>query len=100
LLQIGKEIILYALQRDEPVAKGTVISVNPSCVHAGQTLGKKHCLVVRFVMKRDAMLPRPYPGVEEMADAKDLSIAWPYKRVTTNTCHCLLFSYVMSVQIF
>jgi len=101
LLQIGNEIILYALQRDEPVAKGTIISVNPVTVHAGQALGKKHCLVViRCVMKRDAKLPRPYPGVEEMADAKDMTIAWPYKRVTNTTCHCLFFSYVMSAQIF
>jgi len=83
------------------VAKGTIISVNLVTVHAGQALGKKHCLVViRCVMKRDAKLPRPYPGVEEMADAKDMAIAWPYKRVTNTTCHCLFFSYVMSAQIF
>jgi hypothetical protein len=101
LLQIGKEVILYALQRDEIVAKGIVVSVNPSTMHAGHALGRKHCeVVIRFVIKRDAKLPRPYPGVQVMADAKDLEIAWPYNRVTNTTCHCLLFSYAMSVQIF
>jgi hypothetical protein len=101
LLQIGKDVILYALQReDQPVARGVVISVNPSTMHAGQALGRKHCeVVIKLVIKRDTKLPRPYPGVQEMADAKDLSIAWPYNRVTSNICHCLLFSYVMSAQI-
>jgi hypothetical protein len=64
---------------------------------AGQALGRKHCeVVIKVVMKRDAKLPHPYPGVQEMADAKDLTIAWPYNRVKNNTCHCLLFSYVMN----
>ena len=81
--------LLYALHRDEPVAKGIVISVNPSTMHAGHALGRKYCeVVIRFVMKRDAKLPRPYPGVQEMADAKDLSIAWPYNRVTTLVILC------------
>jgi len=101
LFQCGNEVILYALQRDEPVAKGIVISVNPSTMCAGHTLGRKHCeVVIRYVMKREAKVPRPYPGVQDMADAKDLSIAWPYNRVTNNTCHCLSFSCVMSAQIF
>jgi hypothetical protein len=71
------------------VAKGIVISVNPSTMHVGHALGRKYCeVVIRFVMKRDAKLPRPYPGVQEMADAKDLSIAWPYNRVTTLVILC------------
>jgi hypothetical protein len=61
-------------------------------MHAGHALGRKHCeVVIRFVMKRDAKLPRPYPGVEEMADAKDLSIAWPYNRVTNNLSLFVVF---------
>jgi hypothetical protein len=47
-----------------------------------------YLVVVKCVIKRDAKLPRPYPGVDEMADAKDMSIAWPYKRVINTTCHC------------
>ncbi|CAD6338646.1 unnamed protein product [Miscanthus lutarioriparius] len=50
----------------QPVAKGKVIATDPSCVLAGQALG------------RDTVLSRPYVGVENMADAKDLGIAWPY----------------------
>jgi hypothetical protein len=53
------------------VAKGIVISVNPSTMHAGHALGRKRYeVVIRFVMKRDAKLPRPYPSVEEMADVR------------------------------
>jgi hypothetical protein len=102
LLQIVKDVILYELQReDQPVARGVVISVNPSTMHAGQAFGRKHCeVVIKLVIKRDTKLPCPYPGVQEMADAKDMSIAWPYNMVTSNICHCLLFSYVMSAQIF
>ncbi|XP_021319866.1 uncharacterized protein LOC8070082 [Sorghum bicolor] len=82
MLTLLAKKLLYALHRDEPVAKGIVISVNPSTMHAGHALGRKYCeVVIRFVMKRDAKLPRPYPGVQEMADAKDLSIAWPYNRI-------------------
>ncbi|CAD6270009.1 unnamed protein product [Miscanthus lutarioriparius] len=69
----GNEVILYALQRDEPVAKGIVISRNPSTMCAGHTLGRKHCeVVIGYVMKREAKVPRPYPGVQDMVDAKDL----------------------------
>jgi hypothetical protein len=75
LFQCGNEVILYALQRDEPVAKGIVISVNPSTMCAGHTLGRKHCeVVIRYVMKREAKVPRPYPGVQDMADAKDCQL--------------------------
>ena len=81
----------------QPVAKGKVIATDPTCVLAGQALGRQFCQVmVTVVMKRDAMLPRPYVGVENMADAKDLGIAWPYNWVISNSCSCFLFSYVMN----
>jgi hypothetical protein len=50
----------------------TVWTLHPSTMHAGHPIGRKHCeVVIRFVIKRDAKLPRPYPGVQVMADAKD-----------------------------
>jgi hypothetical protein len=49
----------------------------------GQPLGKQYCeVVVNLVMKRDAILHRPYDYMESMAGAYMVSIAWPYKRVT------------------
>jgi hypothetical protein len=83
LLQIGKDAILYAMLRsDLPVAKGTIISTNPGTMLGGVALGKQYCeVVVNAVLKRDAVLPRPYGYMETMSDAYQMSIAWPYKRV-------------------
>jgi hypothetical protein len=76
-------VILYALLRsDQPVGKGTIISTKPSIVLGDLPLGREFCeVVVTCVLKRDAILPRPYAGMETMADAKMMSIAWPYKKV-------------------
>ncbi|CAN6329991.1 unnamed protein product [Urochloa humidicola] len=81
---VGKEVILYALVRsNQPVAKGTVISTNPNTIVGGQPLGKQYCeLVVNVVMKKDAILPRPQDGMESMAAAHLMEIAWPYKKVS------------------
>ena len=38
-------------------------------------------LFVNVVLKRDTILPQPYDGVELMADALNMPIAWPYQRV-------------------
>jgi hypothetical protein len=77
-------VVLYAILRSEQlVAKGTIVSTNPNSMVGGQTLGKQYCeVVVNLVMKRDAILPRPYDYMESMAGACMMSIAWPYKRVT------------------
>jgi hypothetical protein len=81
-LQVGKDVILYALLRSEPVAKGTITSTNPNNTPAGQALGKQYCeVVVNAVLKRDTVLPRPYGDVDMMADAHKMAIAWTYKRV-------------------
>lgn len=73
------------MKSSQPVAKGMVIATNPSCVLAGQALGRQICqVVVNLVMKRDVVLPHPYAGVENMADEKDLGIAWPYNWVISN----------------
>jgi len=82
-IQVGKDVILYAMLRPEqPMAKGTIISTNPDNKHSGVALGKQYCeVVVNVVLKRDTVLPRPYDGVETMADAYKMPIAWPYQRV-------------------
>jgi hypothetical protein len=84
LLQVGKDVVLYAILRSEQtVAKGTIVSTNPNSMVGGQPLGKQYCeVVVNLVMKRDAIIPCPYDYMELMAGAYMMSIAWPYKRVT------------------
>jgi hypothetical protein len=83
LHQVGKEVILYALLKsDQTVGKGTIISTKPSTVLGNQPLGREFCeVVVTFVLKRDAVLPRPYTDMETMADVKMMSIACPYQKV-------------------
>ena len=81
-LQVGKEVILYALFWPEAVAKATVISTNPTNVLGGQPLGKQYCeVVVKVVIKRDTELPHPYGDIETLADAKSIPIQWTYNRV-------------------
>ena len=63
-------MILYAILRDQVVAKGTIISTNPSSVLGGVALGKQYCeVVVNVVLKRDTILPFPYGYLEKMCDA-------------------------------
>ena len=60
-------MILY--QVDVPTTKG-ILSINPKTTLGGVAHGKHYCLViVNVVLKRDAILPRPYHGVEMMVDA-------------------------------
>jgi hypothetical protein len=88
-------VILYEVVRsDARVALGTIISTNPKTIIGVVALGKQYCEVVNHVLKRDAALPRTYPGVERMADAHKLPIAWPYNRVTNYLCHRFLFSHI------
>ena len=83
LFQVGKDVILYAmLGTDQAVAKGTIVSTNRDNMLGGVALGKQYCEVIaNVVLKRDTILPRPYDGVELMADALNMPIAWPYQRV-------------------
>jgi hypothetical protein len=80
---VGMNVILYEVVRSNArVALGAIVSTNPKTITGGVALGKQYCeVIVNHVLKRDAALPRTYPGVEKMADAHKLSIAWPYKRV-------------------
>jgi hypothetical protein len=83
LHQVGKDVILYALLRsDQPVAKGTIIGTKPTITLGGEPLGRQYCeVIVTCVLKRDTILPRPYDGMETLADAMKMPIAWPYKKV-------------------
>ena len=90
---VGKEVTLYALLRPEVVAKATVISTNPRNLLGGQPLGKHFCeVVVKVVIKRNTVLPRPYGDIETLADALSMPIQWPYNRVINYTCTCFFYS--------
>jgi hypothetical protein len=40
--------------------------MNPKTTLGGVALGKHYCeVIVNVVLKRDTILPRPYPGVEK-----------------------------------
>uniref|UniRef100_J3N185 Transposase Tnp1/En/Spm-like domain-containing protein n=1 Tax=Oryza brachyantha TaxID=4533 RepID=J3N185_ORYBR len=83
LAEVGRDVILYAALRTEiPVAKATIVSIDPNHLVGGQPLGVQfYEVVVNVVLKRDALLPRPYDSMEIMADAQYTSIAWPSNRV-------------------
>ncbi|XP_020399890.1 uncharacterized protein [Zea mays] len=80
---VGREAILYALLRsDQPVAKGIIVSTNPSTIVADLPIGRQFCeVVVTCVLKRDAVLARPYDDMQTMATAHMMSLAWPYKKL-------------------
>ncbi|CAD6269692.1 unnamed protein product [Miscanthus lutarioriparius] len=63
--QVGMNVMLYEVVRSNArVALGTIISTNPKTIIGGVPLGKQYCeVVVNHVLKRDATLPRTYPGV-------------------------------------
>ncbi|TVT99830.1 hypothetical protein EJB05_54788, partial [Eragrostis curvula] len=78
---VGKDVILFAMIRDQPVAKGTIISTKPTTIVDDQAIGRQFCeVIVTHVLKRDAILPRPYNGMDTMGDAHMMNLAWPYKR--------------------
>jgi hypothetical protein len=58
-----------------------LISTKPSTMLGDQPLGREFCeVVVTCVLKREAVLPRPYADMETMTDVKMMSIAWSYKK--------------------
>ncbi|EEC72983.1 hypothetical protein OsI_06888 [Oryza sativa Indica Group] len=84
--EVGKDVILYTVLRsDTPVAKATIVSIDPSSLVGGQPLGVEfYEVVVNVVLKRDALLPRPYDDMQTMADAQYTSIAWPNNRLNVS----------------
>jgi hypothetical protein len=87
LFQVGKDVILYAILRSElPVARAKIVSIDPNRIVGGQPLGNEYCeVLVNLVMKRDAMLPRPYGEIQTMTSADKMSIAWPLNKVMART---------------
>jgi hypothetical protein len=82
--QGGRDVILLNVVRpyDLPVAKATVQTKNPMAIVGGAALGVQFCeVVVNHVFMRNAILPRPYEGVNTMLEARGRCIAWPNDRV-------------------
>lgn len=64
------------------MAKAIILSTDPSTIVGGEPLGVQfYEVVVNVVLKRDALLPRPYDDMETLIDAQYMSIAWPNNRV-------------------
>ena len=80
-------MILFTILRSElAAARGTVISTNPNTMVGGRPLGNEYCeVVVNVVIKRDAILPRPYGDMTTMGSALKMTIAWPYNKVIYKT---------------
>jgi hypothetical protein len=75
-----------------PVAKGTILSADQKNIVAGRELGNECCEVgVNYILKRDAILPRPVGKVTTIAQAQGRPIAWPYKHV----CLCFFSSFLL-----
>jgi hypothetical protein len=82
--QQGKEVILYNVFRDHttPVAKATILSTDRKKMVGGRELGLECCeVVINYIIKRDALLPRPIGNITTMGQAQGRSIAWLYKHV-------------------
>jgi hypothetical protein len=70
------------------MARAKIVSIDPNCIVGGQPLGKEneYCeVLVNLVMKRDAMLPRPYGEIQTMTSADKVSIARPLNKVMAKT---------------
>ncbi|XP_040382377.1 uncharacterized protein LOC121055042 [Oryza brachyantha] len=76
----GQEVTLLSLVTPSNlhVAKATIQTSNPNRFVGETALGRRFCVVVvNSVIKRDAVLPRPYGRIQIMGDAYGQSIAWP-----------------------
>ena len=95
MFQIGQDVILYSIARpyNIPVAKATIQSIDRMKVVAGAELGSQCCeVVVNMVLKKDAILQRPYGSVRTMANALGRSIVWPRRHVKLFSDHVKLLS--------
>ena len=82
------DVILHAWTGPEtPVAKATIISVDPDTIVGGELLGPATYEVVNVAIRRDATVPYEYDGLQIIADAVAKTIAWPSSKVITyNMC--------------
>jgi hypothetical protein len=87
LFQVGKYVILYAILRfDLPVVRAKIVSIDPNRNVGGQPLGNEYCeVIVNLVMKRDAMLTRPYGEIQTITSADKMRIEWPLNKVMAKT---------------
>ncbi|KAM0843416.1 hypothetical protein ACQ4PT_057719 [Festuca glaucescens] len=82
--QKGKEVILFNVYRDHttPVEKATILATDRKKIVGGRELGTECCeVVVNYIIKRDAILPRPIGDVMTMGQAQGRTIAWLYKHL-------------------
>lgn len=87
-MQGERDVILISVVSPYvPVAKATLKRTSPATVVQGTPLGSAFCEVaVKYVLKRDALLPRPVGDINKMIDAYGLSIAWPRTKVLSPHC--------------
>lgn len=79
------DVLLYEWSGPEsPVAKATVLSVDPATTVGGEPLGPgTYEVIVNVAIKRDALLPFQYGDLLFVSDAISRSIAWPSNKVIT-----------------
>ena len=64
------------------MAKATILSTDRKKVVGGTELGAEYCeVVINYIIKRNALLPRPVGNVTTMGQAQGRTIAWLYKHV-------------------
>lgn len=76
-------MLLYAWSGPEsPVARATVLSVDPDTTVGGEALGPgTYEVIVNVAIKRDALLPYQYDNLLLISDAVSRSIAWPSSKI-------------------
>ncbi|KAM0830523.1 hypothetical protein ACQ4PT_066140 [Festuca glaucescens] len=80
---IGMNVLLYAWTGPEtPVAKATVLSVDPDTIVGGEPLGPgTYEVIVNVAIKRDTILPYQCEDLLYISDAVTRSIAWPSSKI-------------------
>jgi hypothetical protein len=94
LFQQGKMVTLYNVFRDHsvPVAKATILSTDRNKIVGGRELGAECCeVVVDYIMKKDAILPRPVGNITTIGHSHGRAIAWLYKHVGI----CFISSFLL-----
>ena len=82
-------VLLYAWTGPEtPVAKATILSIDPDTIVGREPLGPHNYeVIVNVSLKKDAILPYQYDGLCYISDAVKMSIAWPSTKVIIhNVC--------------
>jgi hypothetical protein len=81
--QIGMDVLLFAwIGPESPVAKATILSVDPDTIVGREPLGPAtYEVVVNVAIRRDATLPYQYDDLRSIGDAVTRSIAWPSSKV-------------------